>query len=375
MRRALFLVTHLSGTGHLVRILAIARALARAGGEAAVLSGGRPLPHLDAAGLRLIQLPPLAVADHDYGRMLAPDGREADARFMAARGAVVAAEIAARPPHVLVTELYPFGRRALRAEYAAAVALARAAGARIVASVRDLPEPPRKTARADDAHAALRAAYSAALVHGDPALAPFEAGWPRSAEIADLLAFTGYVADPAPLPLGDPDEVQVSEGGGPLGRHLLRTAVEAAALSGRPWRLRVGGSDAGAVIAELRVRAAALGVAGRVAVDPVGPDHRARLFTAAASVSLCGYNTATDILLSGVPAVIAPLSFGREREQALRAAAMARLPGIETLDPAALSPAALAAAVGRAVSHGRRRGPPPDALDGAAVAARLLLTP
>jgi predicted glycosyltransferase len=308
MRRVLFLVTHLSGTGHLVRTLAIARAVARAGGEAAVLSGGRALPHLDAGGLRLIQLPPMAVADHDYARLLGEDGREADARLLAARGGAIAAEIAARPPDVLVTELYPFGRRALRAEYAAAVALARQAGARVIASVRDLPEPPRKAARADEAHAALRAGYAAALVHGDPALAPFETGWPRAAEIADLLVFTGYVADPAPAPLGDPAEVQVSEGGGPLGRRLLETAVEAAALDHRPWRLRVGGADAGAVIDRLRARAAALDLGGRVAVAPVGPDHRARLFTAAASVSLCGYNTATDILLSGVPAVIAPLA-------------------------------------------------------------------
>lgn len=374
MRRVLFLVTHLSGTGHLVRTLAIARAVARAGGEATVLSGGRPLPYLDAAGLRLIQLPPLAVADHDYGRLLAADGREADAALMAARRAAIAAEIAARPPDAFVTELYPFGRRALRAEYAAAVALARSARARIVASVRDLPEPPRKDARVDEAHAALRAGYAAALVHGDPALAPFETGWPRAAEIADLLLFTGYVADPAPPPLGDPDEVQVSEGGGPLGRRLLRTAVEAAALTDRPWRLRVGGGDAAAVIAELLACAAAIGAADRVTVAPVGPDHRARLFTAAASVSLCGYNTAADILLSGVPAVIVPLAAGREREQSLRAAAMARLPGVETLDPAVLDPAALAAAVGRAIRHGRRHGPPPVSLDGAAVAARLLLS-
>jgi predicted glycosyltransferase len=375
MKRVLFLVTHLSGTGHLVRTLALAREVARAGGEAAVLSGGRALPHLDTDGLRLVQLPPLAVADHDYARLLAADGRAADPALMAARASAIATEITARPADVLVTELYPFGRRALRAEYGAAVTLAQRAGARIVASVRDLPEPPRKSARADEAHAALRAAYSEVLVHGDAALAPFETGWPRAAEIADLLVHTGYVADPAPPPLGDPTEAQVSEGGGPLGRRLLGIAVEAAALTRRPWRLRVGGADAEGVIASLRARAAAQGLAERVTVAPVGPDHRARLFTAAASVSLCGYNTATDILLSGVPAVIAPLSFGQEREQALRAAAMAHLPGIETLDPAALTPAALAAAVERATRIGRRPGPPPVALDGAAVSARRLLAP
>ncbi len=370
MSDVLILVTHLSGSGHLARALAIARAVAEAGGAATVLSGGRPLPHLDPGPVRLLQLPPLHASGFDYATLRAQDGAPAGDAVMAARAAAIAAEIAARPPATFVTELYPFGRRALRAEYARAVALARAAGARVVASVRDIPEPPRKPGRAAAAHAALRADYAMALVHGDPALLPFEAGWPEAAAIADLLRFTGYVAPPPAAPLGDPAEVQATEGGGALGRRLLAVAVEAARLGDRPWRLRVGGADAEAAAAALAARAAAVGAP--VAVAPVGPDHRGRLATAAAAVCLCGYNTAVDVMQTGVPTVFVPMTEGGEREQSIRAAALARAGAAELLDPAELAPETLAAAVARAVARGRRAAPP-AALDGARAAARLLL--
>ena len=47
------------------------------------------------------------------------------------------------------------------------------------------------------------------------------------------------------------------------------------------------------------------------------------LYHAAASVSLCGYNTALDVLQSGVPAVLVPFDNGGEVEQSLRAEALA----------------------------------------------------
>jgi len=43
------------------------------------------------------------------------------------------------------------------------------------------------------------------------------------------------------------------------------------------------------------------------------------LYHAAASVSLCGYNTALDILQAGTPAVFVPFDDGSEVEQGLRA--------------------------------------------------------
>lgn len=369
MRRVAFLVCHLSGSGHLARTLTLAHAVAAAGGAATVISGGRPLPHLDAGSLRLVQLPPVAVTGLDYSRLTTPEGAPADDALMAARARRLAQALENARPDVLVTELYPFGRRILAREFDAAVAQARAMGAGVLASVRDIPEPPRKPGRVAAAHAILRAGYDGALVHGDPAVAPFALGWPGAAEIADLTRATGYVSAPQPEPAGDPDEVLVAEGGGALGRGLLSAAVEAARRDdGRPWRLRVGGADAAAAAAELT----RLSRGAPVVAEPAAPDFRARLRTCAAVVSRFGYNAAVEIAQAGAPAVVLPLTDAGEREQTLRVEAFARLGLVET--PPAPDPEALLDAVRRARTRGRRRDAPAVDLGGAEASARLLLT-
>ncbi|WP_333834548.1 glycosyltransferase family protein [Rubrimonas sp.] len=366
MTRVALLVCHLSGSGHLARTLTLARALAAAGAEPLVISGGRPLPHLDPGPVALAQLPPLRVEGHDYATLRDAEGRPADGALMARRADMLAGLIGEFRPDALVTELFPFGRRILAAEFEAAL---RRADAPAFCSVRDLPEPPRKPARYAETEERLRRWYRAALVHGDAARAPLSRAWTQAESVADLTLHTGYVAEPLPPPEGDPDEILVAEGGGALGADLLACAVEAARGDARMWRLRVGGADAEARIAALRRRAAG----APVVVERAGPDYRARLGAAAASVSLFGYNTAVDLLQSRTPAVIAPFAEAGEREQTLRADAFAGLPQFERLDAARLSPEALRAAAARAVARGRGPASSVD-LDGAARSAALILS-
>src|SRR5690606_28564177 len=125
------------------------------------------------------------------------------------------------------TELFPFGRRALRAEFTALLAHANGR-ARILASVRDVLEPKRKPGREDETAAHLARRYDLVLVHGDPALIPFAATWPRAAAFGDMIRHTGYVAAPPPAPTAaERSEVLVSVGGGAIGRGLLETAIAA----------------------------------------------------------------------------------------------------------------------------------------------------
>ncbi|MFO7854656.1 MAG: glycosyltransferase, partial [Paracoccaceae bacterium] len=194
-----FLVTHLMGAGHLVRTLALARAVAARGGRARVISGGRPLAQVDAAGVELVQLPWVASDGLDYRRLLAPDGRDADAAHMEARRAAILGAL--EGAEALVTELWPFGRRILADEFRAAVAAME--GRPVWASIRDVLEPPSKPVRVAETLAAL-GGFRGALVHGDPAVAPLSASWPAEGEVRGL-RYTGYVADPAPPPAGPPE--------------------------------------------------------------------------------------------------------------------------------------------------------------------------
>ncbi|MEO0682826.1 MAG: glycosyltransferase, partial [Pseudomonadota bacterium] len=368
-RSVAFLVTHLMGAGHLVRTLALARATsdlgAAAGVRVRVISGGRPLAHVAADGVELVQLPPVASDGVDYARLLDLDGRPATEALLAARRRAAAEAVAQARPDALVTETWPFGRRRLSGEFEAAVEAA--GGARLWASIRDVLEPPSKPGRVAETRARLRG-FAGVLVHGDAAAIPLEESWPGPAggarpEPPPGVVYTGYVSAPAPAPSAS-DEVLVAVGGGVIGRRLLELAARASALSARPWRLRVGGADA----AEAARRLSRLGPAR---VEPAAADYRARLAGAAASISLCGYNTAVETALSGTPALLVPMEEGGEQEQLIRARGFARLPGIETARIGTLTPEGLAQTAERLAARPRR----PVALraDGAAAAARALL--
>lgn len=363
--KVLFVVTSLMGAGHLARTLILARAVEAAGGTVVIASGGRAIPHLETGGVQVEQIPPVWSDGIDYNRMLTPGG-VADEAYLKARSDRLIVLYDDVAPDVLVTELWPFGRRSLSAEFTALLDHAKGR-ARIFASIRDVLEPKKKPKRAEETLSRLRRWYDGVLVHGDPKVIGLGATWPKAQEIADLIHYTGYVAAPAPPPLADSrGEVIVAVGGGVIGRGLLEAAIEAAAAqtTARVWRLRVGGADAAAEV----LRLTALAGDAPVIVEPAAADYRARLGAAACSVSLLGYNTATDILLAGRPALIAPMAEGGEQEQQIRARAFAQLPGIwQITDPAQLG-AAVEAACGTS-------GPPPGLvnMDGAATSARILL--
>lgn len=366
--RAMIVVTHLLGTGHLARALTLGRAFAEAGHAVRIVSGGRPAPQLDASGLELVQLPPLRSDGTDFARLLDDSGAVAGPETFETRKRLLCDALARFAPDILITELFPFGRRILAGEFLALLDAAKTLPRVpvILASLRDILAPPSSPAKAARTEAQVTRYYDAVLVHSDPRLTRLEQSWPVGAALAPRLRYTGYVAPrpPAPHPqaLGA-NEILVSAGGGAVGGPLFDAAIAAARLlQGRSWRLLVGG---GGDLAALRADAPQ-----NLAVEPARPDFRQMLTGAAASVSLCGYNTALDLLQTGVPAVLVPFDAGREVEQGLRADSLASLPGIRVLRSAELTPAALAQAVAEVIAAGRR--PVPDAgFDGAARSVAL----
>ncbi|KIC24693.1 MULTISPECIES: glycosyltransferase family protein [unclassified Leisingera] len=343
--KVLIAVTHLLGTGHLSRALTLARAFDAAGHKVQIASGGFPAPQLSAEGIELIQLPPLRSDGLDFTRLMADDDAQADEAYLARRQLALCTALRDLQPDVLLTELYPFGRRSLRREFLALLEAAHAQPLRpvILSSIRDILAPPSKPEKAERADAVVAKYYDAVLVHSDPAATRLEASWPVSGSLAAKLRYTGYVAPPAAGPhpqQAGTGEVLVSAGGGNVGTPLYRCALDAARLMpDTSWRLLVGGSDAEMRIAEFaRTGSPAL-------LEPARKDFRQMLCHAAASVSMCGYNTTLDLLQAGTPAVLVPFDAGNETEQGLRAASLAPLDGIKVLKTAELSPETLCTAV------------------------------
>lgn len=374
--RVAIVVTHLLGSGHLARALMLARAFDAAGAEVQVLTGGQPAPLLDRGDIALVQLPPLRSDGTDFARLLRPDGTPADTAYHARRRAALTEALKAAPPDVLITELFPFGRRNLRDEFTHLLETARALPRPplVCCSIRDILAPPDKPRKAAFADEMLTRYYDAVLVHSDPQITPLSLSWPVSEAIADRLHYTGYVAPPPPVAearsldeQAGRDEVLVSAGGGDVGRSLFSTALAAARQDPqRRWRLLFGGTAPDQRIAQMRPDAPA-----NVTLEPARPDFRQMLTRARASVSLCGYNTAMDILQSGCRALFVPFDDGGEVEQGLRAKALARLPGIALLRSADLSATRLLDRLDR-IEAAPPRPPRRSGFDGAAETARIV---
>lgn len=370
--KVLILVTHLLGTGHLSRALTLGRAMAAAGHQVRLFSGGMPVPHLDRAGVSLIQLSPLRSDGVDFSRLLDGQGNLADPALMAKRQSQLLEGLRAEPPDVVITELFPFGRRSLRDEFSALLECARALpdAPLICASIRDILAPPSKPKKAAYAAQMIDTYYDAVLVHSDAEITPLELSWPVTPALAAKLQYTGFVAPPAaPMPQGPEgrDEILVSAGGGDVGQQLF--GVAQAAAQQRPelrWRLLLGGADADARAQALRV-----GLPANVVVEPARPDFRSLLHLARASVSLCGYNTALDVLQAGCPAVFVPFDAGNEVEQSIRASALAKRPGMSAIKSADLTADRLLCALD-ALAAEARPAPLSSGLDGAVQTTRIL---
>jgi len=361
-------VQHLLGIGHLQRARHIGGALASRGVAVTLVSGGPP-PPWPIRSLHFVQLPPIRALDARFG--LVDDGdRPIDDELRAARVRMLLAAFEEAGPDALVVEGFPFARRAFRFELDPLIAAARQAGACVVCSVRDVIQPRDDPARHRAIVDRVRADFDAVLVHGDPSLVPFDAGFPSAPEIADRLRYTGYVTEPGPAAKKDgcSGEVLVSAGGGPTGYALLQTAVAArrlGCLADAPWRLVAGAGLPQAELAALRDAAPPGMVVERFRADFPALLHRCHI-----SVSQAGYNTVLDVLRARKRAVLVPFAAGHEREQLIRAERVATLGAAELLRESELSAERLADAIERA-----DRGAP-TALDidmnGAATSARLI---
>ncbi|MGB3245909.1 MAG: glycosyltransferase [Sulfitobacter sp.] len=362
--KVLFVVTHLLGTGHLSRVLTLARAFQAAGHDVEVASGGMPALHLDRGDVPLIQLPSLRSDGIDFARLLDATGVPASEEVLQERADRLCRRLATNAPDVIITELFPFGRRVLRAEFLALLNAAHALPRRplICASIRDILAPPSKPEKAARTEAILHDLYDAVLVHADPGVTALELSWPVSATLAPLLQYTGFVAPPPALPhpnkVGN-GEIIVSAGGGNVGGAIFAAALAAARLSSHRWRLLVGGKDNTEDLETLRHMAP-----DNVVVEHARPDFRQLLHHAAASVSMCGYNTALDLMQSGCRAVLVPFDAGSEVEQTLRAHALAALPGITVLRNADLNGETLLNCLSE-VLHGPAPVPMTSGFDGA----------
>lgn len=337
------------------------------------------MPILDVGTSRFEQLPATRTLDESFKVLVSDSGEPVDDDWMARRREHLLRIFDRERPDILVTELYPFGRRQMRFELDPLLAHARVERQQsglpiIVSSVRDILVPSKKPGRDEEIVERLRRYYDLVLIHGDEAVIPFEWSFARANEIDDMTCSTGYVVGAVPSKQGPGasgyDEVIVSIGGGAVGADLLEAALGARALCRlreRTWRILIGHGYPEDAFRSFRAAAPA-----GVRVERARGDFTQLLANCALSISQGGYNTVAEILATGARAVCLPFAGGGETEQTLRCRILAERGLLQCVEKGAVSARQVALAVDRALESVPNRAQTVDTR-GASRSADLLL--
>jgi predicted glycosyltransferase len=336
--RLLFYCQHSLGLGHLARSLRLAEGLTDRF-DVLLLNGGRfPAGTRVPAGIDVLNLPPLG---HDAGtELVSHDPAYSVEAACARRTELLVRALAETRPAVLLVEMYPFGRRKFEFELLPLLDAVAALGAdrpKVVCSLRDIlvQRPVGQATHDERAVTRLNASFDAVVMHADPAFATLPESFRPATPLRVPVHYTGFVAPPAPAPVGRRlDRMVVSAGGGMVGEPLVRAAVEVH----RDLFIRTGLHTtvvAGPFLPEpvwdwLREQTAHSPVLEAVRrVD----DLAGEIAASALSLSQGGYNTTMDLLRAGTPAVVVPYAEGTEDEQTRRTSRLAQL-GVLRMVPA-----------------------------------------
>jgi predicted glycosyltransferase len=317
------------GLGHLRRCSTLAAALVRdLPGASVLIATGSPCATQFAlpAGVEVVKLP--SVTKDGSGRYV-PRTLPGGADFtLYLRRSLLSELFAAFAPHLLVVDHQVTG---LHGELLPVLEQARRAGTSTVLGLRDVIDEPAAVARdwsTPDVRRALSGLYDRVCVYGSPAVFDTRREYPVPPELAERVSFLGYVVREAPaggvspLPAERP-QVLVTVGGGEDGGGRLQTYLDCLTLAPAPWDsvLVLGPLLDPAAARHLRRQARLL---DGVTVHGFHADLPRLLSESQAVVSMAGYNSTSEILQSGVSAVLLPRTFPR-REQYLRASRLAEL--------------------------------------------------
>ena len=357
MAAVMIYVQHLLGIGHLMRARLIAEALADAGFDVHLVTGGMPIGGRMPRGVRIVQLPPIRVSDASFMPLRDGNFVPIDDAYRKSRSDLLLATYDAVKPDAVIFETFPFGRRSLRFELMPLLERIEATRPRplVIGSVREILQLQHKVEREREMLGWAKTWFDAILVHGDPRFARFEETFPLLHELGPPVHYTGFVLTPGErLAIGEGDgreEVVVSAGGGGVGIELLALALAAQQRSRfghLTWRVLAGPNIPEQGMARLMREAGSNAVVERSRVD-----FAALLRRAFVSISQGGYNTVLDVVTSGARPVVVPFTGNGETEQRARGMRLGDFDLAIVVDDRTYTPDILAAAVDSAGTRER----------------------
>lgn len=344
--RVLIYCQHILGMGHLIRSMAIARALKNC--TVVFVNGGESLSGVEVPSwVTVVNLPPITSDSEFQGLNIHSDGSTLE-QVQLARKKMLFEVFGHFRPDVMVIELFPFGRKRFAFELLPLLAHIRLSGrsTKVVCSLRDILVTKSDQVRHEDWVVSLMNRYfDLLLIHSDPTFQSLDETFSRCQDLHCAIQYTGFVAQDQVLPSDTPVTaadgaserlplVLASVGGGRVGFELLDGAIRASSLLAptRPHRLLVftGPYMPTPQYEQLQSLSAQV---PHIEVQRFTHSFQSLMQQAALSISMAGYNTCMNLLNTGIPALVLPFTGHKNDEQTIRAKKLAREGVLTLLDP------------------------------------------
>ena len=323
----IFYCQYVWGMGHLVRSLEFARALSDH--DVTLVAGGQDV-ELDLPGhVNLVRLPALYM-DEMFTTLLPGDSGGTVTQIKQERKEILYALFEQKQPDVFIVELYPFGRSIFGFELEPLledIRTGKFGAVKTVCSLRDiLVEKKDPVAYEEKVLQKLNRDFDALLIHSDENLLRLNETFTRVDNIKIPVVYTGLItqqADPAAggilrqdLNISSEQKLIVaSAGGGRSGYPLLTFVLDACEMLRDRLNFRLEIFTGPFMERKEFDKLAARALPG-TRIQRYTRRFLDYLYAADLSVSLAGYNTCMNLLVTRVPALVYPYS--RQREQPMR---------------------------------------------------------
>lgn len=342
MKKLMFYCQHILGMGHLIRSMEIVRGLVN-DFQVCFINGGEVIQNFQIpAGVTVVNLPAIKT-DTEFRELRPVDESLSLEAVQETRKHSLLQQMADFQPDVLMVELFPFGRRRFSFELIPLMEAAKASGAKVVCSLRDIVVTKQDQARHEAKICRLMNQYfDQLLVHGDPKLHPLEDSFSRVDDLNCEVYYTGYVAQQPEnhrLTLVDrwalsrqAPMILVSVGGGRFGHELLKGMVGAAEylVNRIPHHIQIftGPFIPESVFWQLKHMSQHC---PNLHIHRYTPNLLAYMQRADLSVSMSGYNTTMNVLTTGANALMLPFKGNDDQEQTMRVQRLDELDVVQML--------------------------------------------
>lgn len=348
MKKVLFYCQHILGIGHLIRSIEIARGLAK-DFQVCFINGGQVIQGFEVPpSIDVINIPAIKT-DSEFQELQVVDNSLTLEDVQAIRTDKLLSVFEQFKPDILMVELFPFGRRRFSFELIPLMERAKASGTQVVCSLRDIVVMKKQNqVRHEEKISRLMNQYfDMLLVHGDPTLVSLERSFSRVSNLNCEVHYTGYVAQPileasegnlASLKIQQPT-ILVSVGGGRFGHDLLECVVKTAPILKEllPHHIQM---FTGPFIPEEVFTILQNLASGQtnITIERYTPQLLTYMQHADLSISMSGYNTTMNILMTGVRAMMMAFKGNGDEEQTIRVTRLEELGLVNVIHPDDLEP-------------------------------------